>query len=351
MSKIFKLLEELSQLNLISGAECTSTQKQAPSLFAKYRAKIDDFGNLYIEKKSKKPNAKNILIEAHLDTIGLCVKEIVQGGFLSVCNCGGFDNAILPGTEFLVYGKKPLKAIATSIPPHLQKNDGEKNGKVSLSDIYLDCGFFSKEEAEQYVDVGTPVSFAAKSKKMLGSFISAPSLDNKAAVISLLLAASDVKSDHNVTFLFSMGEETTSRGVKNASFFGKPDVALIVDAGFGFTKGLNPDQCIFTEQGPSVSIADTLNREATSWVMNVAKQKEIPLQVVVEPGGTGTSATALQLRNGGIPCALISIPLKYMHTPSEMVSEQDIIQTSKLICALLSENEIPFGEVNFIESI
>ena len=227
--------------------------------------------------------------------------------------------------------------------------DCEKNGKVSLSDIYLDCGFFSKEEAEQYVDVGTPVSFAAKCKKMLGSFISAPSLDNKAAVISLLLAASDAKTDHNVTFLFSMGEETTSRGVKNASFVRKPDVALIVDAGFGFTKGLNPDQCIFAEQGPSVSIADTLNREATTWVMNVAKQNEIPLQVVVEPGGTGTSATALQLRDGGIPCALISIPLKYMHTPSEMVSERDIIQTSKLICALLSENEIPFGEVNFIE--
>lgn len=347
MKSIFELLTHLTEIELLSGRESTSYEKKIPEIFSEYGATSDQFGNLWIKKESNCPNAKNILVEAHLDAIGLCIKEICDGGFLSVCALGGFDASILPGTEFLVHSRKLYKAIATSVPPHLLKKT-ENDKKLSLEDIYLDCGFSSKEEAEKHVEIGSSVSFASPCKRLLGDCITAPSLDNKAAVAALLLASEKVISPHNLSFMFSMGEETTSRGVKSAGFDKKPDLALVVDAGFGFAKGLDEDKCIKMNAGPSISIADTLSAKVPQWVIEVAKKENVPLQIVVEPGGTGTSATALQMRENGIPCGLISIPLKYMHTPSETVTEGDVKKTCELLCALLSQDEIPFGEVNLI---
>ncbi len=348
MSKIFEILDMLSRINFLSGAESTSVDHKVPELFRKYGATVDPMGNLWIEKKSEKEDAKTILVEAHLDAIGLCVKEITDGGFISVSACGGFDVSLLPGTEFHVHSDGIYKAIASSIPPHLLKKTENKE-KLTLDSIFLDCGFQTKKEAEVHVKIGAPISFAAPCKKLLNDRLCAPSLDNKAAVIALLLTVEKVKSDHNILFMFSMGEETTSRGVKSANFPAKIDLALVVDAGFAFTKGLDADKCILMEHGPAISIADTLTRDVSTWVINTARNENKSLQVVVEPGGTGTSATALQLRNGGIPCGVISIPLKYMHTPSEIVSEKDVEQTAELLCSLLEQKVIPFGEVRIVE--
>lgn len=346
MSKIFQMLQELSKIQLLSGAESTSTF-EVPNFFKSYGAYSDRTGNLWMEKKSNAPDAKNILLEAHLDAIGLCVKEITEKGFLSVCACGGFDASLLPGTEFIVHSGKDYKAVATSIPPHLMKKKDAET-KITLSEIYLDCGFSSKTEAQRHIMIGSPVSFAASPAELLNGRICAPSLDNKAAVIALLLAFKKINSKNNVFFLLSMGEETTSRGVKTAHFPKKIDFALVVDAGFSFAKGLDPDKCILMDQGPSISIADTLSRSVSSWVIETANKTNCALQTVVEPGGTGTSATALQLRESGIPCGVISIPLKYMHTQSEIVSEKDIELTADLLCTLAEQTEIPFGEVQVV---
>jgi len=347
MSKIFELLEILSKTNYLSGNESTYKNQSIPEPFFALGASLDCYGNLIVEKKSPDKNAKTILIEAHLDTIGLCVKDILPGGFLAVSASGGFDPNILPGTEFKIYSKSTVKGIATSVAPHLQKSkDG--NQKLDLNEIYLDCGFSSDEEAKAHIEIGAPIEFSAPCQKLCDHCISAPSLDNKAAVAALILAIEKVQSPHNLIFLFSVGEETTSRGVKQIDLRVKPDVAFVVDAGFAYTKGLNPDQCIIMQKGPSISIADTLSRSVAQWVITTAKKNDFPLQIVVEPGGTGTSGTALQLRYGGIPCGLISIPLKYMHTPSEVVCETDVESTSDLLCLLLQEKELVFGEVNLV---
>ncbi len=349
MSHFLKTLESLREHCYVTGNEITYSHKEIPAIFAKHHAEIDDFGNLSIIKKSKNPNAKNILIEAHLDEIGFCIKEITKNGFLAVSPCGGFDSNIIPGTEFFVHSKEKYKAIAGSIPPHLLKK--EENGKKnSFDNIYLDCGFSSKEEAEKSVSLGDPITFASPVLKLLNGKFCCPSLDNKAAVIALLETCEKVQTNNHLHFLFTVGEESTSRGVKCANFNEKFDFALVVDAGFAKTKGLNEDQCILMDHGPSVSIADTLTRDVAFWISGVAKDKKMDLQIVVEPGGTGTSATALQLRNHGIPCALISIPIKNMHTASEIVSEKDIEKTVNLLCCLLEHTDIKFGEVNIIES-
>lgn len=345
MSKIFQLLNSLLDDCFLTGNECTYRDKAIPNVFSEIGAKIDDFGNLWVEKKSDQINGKNVLIEAHLDQIGLCVKDITDSGFLAVCPCGGFDVNLIPGTEFIVHGNQKHKGIAGSVPPHLLKNkDAAK--KLSFDDVYLDCGFSSKKEAERFVSIGSPVTFAAPCTRLFDNRICCPSLDNKAAVVALLLTIERVKPKNNLTFIFSVGEESTSRGVKNADLMSKFDFGIVVDAGFARSKGIDSDQTIQMDSGPSVSIADTLSRDAALWVIEVAKQKSLQLQTIVEPGGTGTSTTAMQLRAGGIPCALISIPLRNMHTQSEIVSERDIELTADLLCALLECDDYSFGEVD-----
>lgn len=350
MSKIFQLLESLQNSIFVTGNECTYSGRTKTDIFSKFGAEIDDFGNLWIIKKSNNKNAKNILIEAHLDQIGLCVKEITDQGFLAVSPCGGFDVNLIPGTEFTIHSERKYKAIAGSVPPHLLKKD-ETDKKLSFEDVYLDCGFATKKEAEKHIKIGSPVTFAAPCKILSNNCICSPSLDNKAAVISLLLASEKANCENNLYFLFSVGEESTSRGVKCAEFPVKFDLGIVVDAGFARAKGLDSDQCIFMNKGPSVSIADTLSRKASLWAIQVAQNSKLPIQIIVEPGGTGTSTTALQLRDGGIPSVLISIPLKNMHTQSEIVSECDIHSTVDLLVTLLAQKILPFGEVNQFGSL
>ena len=119
---------------------------------------------------------------------------------------------------------------------------------------------------------------------------------------------------------------------------------MILDAGFARAPGLDATHCIEMGKGPSISYTDTLSRKASNWVKKCAQDQSIRLQVIAEPGGTGTSATAFQLENGGVPCAVISIPIHNMHTPSEIVLESDIADTANLIKILLSDHDIPREE-------
>lgn len=334
MSKITDLYHKLSEFSYVTGKEYPYYTGRIPSPFDSLDARLDASGNIIVEKTSEDENAKTILLEAHLDHIGFCVCNITKSGFLEVAPCGGIDCDLVPGTEFIVHGKKNVFAIGTSIPPHLLKKIKETDPKKSP--LYLDCGFISKESAERVVSIGDPISFAAPCLEQNGRII-APYLDNKASVISLILALETMKSKHHLIFAFTVGEESNSRGVKSFSFDKKIDLALVLDAGFARFPGLDVTKCIQMGKGPSISISDTLSRKAALWIQKLAGKRNLSLQTVCEPGGTGTSATALQLLQGGIPTAVISIPLAHMHTQSESVFESDINETVSLISAVVEE--------------
>ena len=138
----------------------------------------------------------------------------------------------------------------------------------------------------------------------------------------------------NLIFLLSAGEETLSFGVKKFLSCHQVDAAIIIDAGFAYSEGLDRTRCILSGGGPSVSVTDTLSEDMTNWVISEAKDNKIPLQIICEPGGTGTSATAVQIQNNGIPSAVVSIPIFNMHTTSEIVSMADVKATVELLKAL-----------------
>ncbi len=346
MSRIFDLISNLHISSLVSGKEDSSFL--AKNFPANIPVTTDRVGNIIFSKLSGNSNAKKIMIDAHLDHIGLCVKGITHEGFLSVSPCGGFDAEILSGTEFNVLGKKIFCGIACSTPPHLLKGDVEKK-KISTKDIFIDCGFSSKEEAEKYVSAGDLILFRDTTEKLSFGKIVSSSLDNKASVVALMLTFEKIYSEHDIYFVLSVGEETSYRGAKFAADQIKPDLAIVVDVGFALSPELDFTKCMEMGKGAAVSYTDTLSREMTNWVICTANKHNLPLQIVCEPGGTGTNATALQLRNGGIPSVVISIPLKNMHTSSEIVKESDIEETAKLLCALAKESDFPCQEVVLVE--
>ncbi len=350
MNQIFKILSSLSDLHYVSGTEKFEEKNGAfPERINGFERRIDSVGNVLYKKTSGKKNAKKILVEAHLDTIGFYVKEITNDGFICAGLCGGFDKKILPGTQVVSCSENKRIGMICAIPPHLTKKDAEN--KTKDEEIYIDFGFCSDREAKNFFEIGDPILFYDPVICLSSHKICAPGLDNKAAVAALLIAMESAESENDLYFLFSVGEETTSRGVISIVNEINPDIAIVVDAGFAMAPGLNEENCIQMEKGPSVSITDTLTRFLTDWVLACALKNNLPLQTVCEPGGTGTSATKLQLQNGGIPSVVISIPLKNMHTPSEIVSEKDILSTCDLICTLIAEKEIPSQEATFIGNI
>lgn len=354
MNQITKWLRFFRENPCVSGKNTAYRKDELLSVSPVFQnSTIDSVGNIVIEMKSKNPNAKTLLIEAHRDVIGLCIKSITEDGFLVACTCGGFDLSILPGTEFIILGKEKIPAIATSIPPHLKDKNKKQNQSEKSKELYLDAGFKTKKEAESFLSIGDVAVFDSEITPLLSNQIVGAGLDNSASVAALILAAEKLSEKDlpaNLYFSFTVGEETSSNGVRALCEKISPDAALVVDVGFAYTQGNDPAACISMHSGPSLSFTDTLSREMTLWVKKCAEEENFPLQFICEAGGTGTSATALNLQNGGIPSAVLSIPLKNMHTPSEIVSIDDIKKTAELL-SILTQKPNFFSQEAFFESI
>lgn len=334
---VFELISKLSDTAQISGVEEVFPPLVSP-------LQTDSLGNAFCFIKGTSPNAKTVLFEAHRDEIGLCVAEILNGGFVKAVPCGGFDANVLPGHLFEIIGAERVFAIAASTPPHLSKLD-KNNDKLKVQDLFFDTGYESSDELKKKISVGDPIIISAELAKMQDDKITGRSLDNKISVAALLMAAENLKAPvHNVVLLFSVGEETNSRGVRKICREIKPDFAVVLDAGFAYSEGMDQTRCITMGRGPSVSYTDTLSLSATKFLVKVAEENNIPLQKIAEPGGTGTSATAIQVEAGGIPVGVISIPVYNMHTAGEIACERDVALAAELICAVAKQKEIPQKE-------
>ncbi len=344
MSKIFDIICDLQKMPCVSGGESIFCDHLPDCLKTACK---DRFGNLFFIKKAEKEGAPKILIEAHRDEIGLCVNKILDGGFVTAVPCGGFDLPTLSGTDFIIYGKEQIRAVAASLPPHLAKK-GEKSEKKS--EVLLDTGLLSFEDASALISVGDLVHFSASPKRLSEHLITSRGLDNKASIAALISAfEKKITTDAEVCFLFSSGEETSSYGVKTFCREFRPDISIVVDVGFGYSIGLDKSSCIVMGNGPSVSFTDTLSVSASKWAVRVAENNNIPHQIICEAGGTGTSATAIQTSSGGVPSVVLSIPLLNMHTAAEIADERDISATAQLICLLIENHKQLFEEVKIYE--
>jgi len=288
---------------------------------------------------------KKIMLDAHLDQIGLVVTEILDGGFLRVNSLGGLDLNILPASEFYVYtyeenepfifsADRKIYAIAVSVPPHLKKTTGENLPK--LEDLYLDTGYDSKEELEKIVRIGSPVTFKSDFLNLENDLVSCAGMDDRLCAAVLMLALKSIeKPPAEIHLVLSAGEEDSGCGAATAAYDIGPDFALVLDVGFSRDPGVEASGSFEIGKGAGISYSAATNIKLTKKIIDLAKNKKIPVQIIAEPGSTGTNADTIQITGEGIPCVLISIPIKNMHAFNEICSIKDVETTVELVKAII----------------
>ncbi|MBO4428820.1 MAG: M20/M25/M40 family metallo-hydrolase [Clostridia bacterium] len=332
------LIRSVCSLMSINGYEYAESDK-LEALVAPYFDEVerDNVGNHIFIKRSKKPGAKKLFIDTHYDEIGLMVKGITDEGFLRVCSVGGVDARLLPCADVVVYGKgKTLSGVALDKPGCIRKED-ERGKLTPISDILVDVGL-EKSEVEKYVDIGTPVGFKPYYAELGDGYYFGKGLDDKlcsAAVIKAVELADPEKLACDVYFSMSCREEVGQRAVSAATYRIEPDAAIVLDVTFGMAPEGKKGSDMKMGGGPVASLSVILDKKLTDKIVDIAKEKEIPYQMCLEGVGTGTHADDVAFIGRGVPTALLSIPIYFMHTPIETTLVDDVDNTAKLLAACL----------------
>ena len=324
------LIKELSSLHAISGFEYRINEK-IRDIFSEYcdEVKIDVLGNVIAVKHSKVKDAKKILIEAHMDEIGLMVKNIDEKGFITFENVGGVDERILPASEVIIHGKKDIKGIIGAKPPHIMSS-GEGKKTVKITDMAIDTGF-DAETVKNTVSIGDCITFAQEPKELADGQMTGKSLDDRASIAVLIEVMKNLPDsiEAEVYAVASVQEEVGGFGAMTAAFSVYPDMAVAIDVCHGIT----PDNsyCAYeVGKGTVITCGPNIHPAIFSRLKKTAEDEKIDFQIDVDGGNTGTDAWEMQVIREGIPTGLLSIPLKYMHTFVEALDISDVKATAEL---------------------
>lgn len=330
-----KTIMSLADADGVSGDETEAAQLALSML----KEHTDDCyiknGNVigHLGSKGAKPH---ILLDAHIDRIGFVVTYITEDGFLKVSNCGGIDRRLLLAQPVTVLGREKVSGVICAIPPHLEKDESKV---PEMEDICIDIGM-TKAQAEKVISLGDKVTFAARCEKLFGDRITGAALDDRCGVAAILRAVELVKKKtlhSEVTVMFSTQEEVGERGAKIGAFDIDPDVAIAVDVSFALTSDDSEIKCGKMGEGCMIGYSPVLDRELSDKMKSIAAEKNMPCQIEVMSGTTGTNADRFSVNKSGAKAVTLSIPLKYMHTPVEVISLSDVENTAQLIAAYLEE--------------
>ena len=330
-------IKKLTNAYGVSGDEFRIS-KIAAELMAPYcdRVEIDDFGNVLGYRDCGIPSAKTVMLDAHIDQIGFLITEVTEEGFLRFTTVGGVDQRMLLGSELTVLTKKgPILGIVAAIPPHLQK-DGDDKKSVSIPEMVVDIGM-TGEQAKKVVRVGDYMAFANDAMELQGDALCGKAFDDRACLVCLLHTMDLLQGKPlavNVVVSASTKEETGFQGGISAGFKVQPDYAIAVDVTHART-GDAPQVIVKLGDGPNVDMGSNSNPKFAKRVIEVARAKQIPHIVTSCPAGSGTNAWPIQMQGQGVTTLVVSLPLKYMHSPVEMLRMSDVKNVGKLIAAFI----------------
>ncbi len=277
-----------------------------------------------------------LMLDAHIDQVAFIVTDIDENGFLTVSNSGGIDIRALPSRTVTVHGKEKISAVFCATPPHLANGDIEYD---DISKIKLDTALGLK--AKDIISIGDYVTFKGKSFSLSDTRVCSHSFDNRAGTVCLLELAKRLKDKElpfNVAFCFSTGEELGLRGVRTASFKINPQEAIAVDVTFGDFPDISETESSKLSNGAIIGISPTLDKNISQKLMETAKEKNIPYDLEIMAESTGTNADMISVSRIGVKTSTVSIPLRNMHTATEILDLKDLIA----VCDLL-ENYIVSG--------
>lgn len=300
----------------------------------------DPLGNVLGLRRCGLDNAPLLLLEAHIDEIGFIVTSIDKQGFVHVSPCGGVDKRTLAAAEVTLWADKPLHGVFCSTPPHLSGGQKEEEEALpEIPDLGLDVGLDAKRAVKR-VPIGTRGTFFARFERLNDHLVCSKSLDDRAGVAAILYALTLLREAPlrcDLAVAFAVQEELGCRGSAAAAFACQPSAAIATDVSFAFTPDAKRAKCGELGKGPMLGFAPSLDAAMTGALERLAAKEKIAVQHEVMGGDTGTDADSISGTREGIPTALLSIPLRYMHTPNELIDLRDVEAVGRLMAAYVRQ--------------
>jgi len=340
------LLKQLSEATGIAGQEASvrefirkTWQPLVDSLSQ------DKLGSLIALKEGTGPEPRaKLMLAAHMDEIGLIVTG-AEREFLRVSWVGGTDRRVILGLEVVVHGRKDLAGIVATRPPHvLSKADQRKT--VPWENIFVDVGL-SEDEVRSLVSVGDFVSIRREAAELQNRRVAGKAMDDRACVAAVTLALeqlTQVKHEVDVLAVATVQEETGLKGAIASAYGTAPDLAIALDVTFGRQPGTAEVNTLPLGEGPAIGLGPNFHPKLVERLRDLADRHEIPYNIEPIPGPSGTDAWAIQVAREGVPTALLSIPVRYMHQPVEVLDSQDVERTGRLLAAFVSDLKTDFLE-------
>lgn len=345
--ELYETLERLCPLAGPSGYEDTVAQAAKTLLEPLVdEVTIDRLGSVIGVKRCGKPNAKRLLLDAHLDEIGLVVTGIEEG-FLRFGEIGGVDPRMLPARELTILTKpQPIFGVVACLPPHVQ-TAADHDKAVALEELRIDIGM-TQAEAEKAVPIGTPIVYREGVRRLAGDQVCGKALDDRSCFAILLRTAEllkDVALDVDVYIMGSTREEVSGAGAVVGTNGVAPDWCVAVDVTHAVTPDLpHPsDRACAMYGGAAIGVGPNMTWALTDRMVEKAKAKRLPYQLEVMSGATGTNGWYMQTCLEGIPTSVVSLPLKYMHSPIEVVALEDMEHIAQLLAAFALDLEKEVG--------
>jgi endoglucanase len=293
-----------------------------------------------------------VMLTAHCDELGFLIRYIDADGFLYFAPIGGFDPSTLPGNRVQVHTSAgPIVGVIGCKPVHLMSRD-ERGKTPKLSELWIDIGAANREEAQQLVSLGSIATRATQLERLRGDLVVSRALDNKAGIFTLVetmrcLSARREALKAGVFFVSAVQEEVGSRGVRTSAYEVDPLIAVAVDVTFTSDHpGISKHEIgeVKLNGGPVITIGGRINPRVYALLVKAAEDGKLGWQLDCQPSFTGTDTDNIQVTRSGVATGLVSIPCRYMHTGSEIVSLKDIDEAvevlTRFVLAINEETDV-----------
>ncbi len=293
---------------------------------------VSRLGSLHAIKHGSAPAPRpSLMLAAHMDAVGLMVREIVDG-WLRVEPLGTLDPRVLPGQPVTVYGRRDLPGLVVLPPPHCLPEEA-RQGPPRLEHLLIDVGL-PADEVSRWVRPGDVVSFAGPPIELADDALAGHSLDNRASVAAVthcLHLLQDRQHAWDVVAVATTREELHYGGAWTSSFALRPSIAIAVDVTYASGPGQPEHKTFALRGGPTNGWGSDIHPGIHAALKEAAERSHIPLTVEWLPSYSGTDARALQVSAEAIPTGVVSIPLRYMHTPVEVVAISEVRRAGELL--------------------
>jgi endoglucanase len=332
-----ELLKKLTEADGVSGRE-KQVRLLIRDLIANHADewRVDTMGNLLVTKMGTGDFNMRVMVDAHMDEVGLMITGFDRNGSCKFQPVGGIDDRALLGKVVRV-GSDKLLGVIGARPIHLLKRN-QINRMVRLDSMRIDVGAKSKDAVVKKVSVGDPVAFVTEYEE-LGRSAIGKAFDNRAGCAAIIELLQRERYPFDLVAAFTVQEEVGLRGAKVAAYAIKPDLALVLECTPAHDLPNERDESpnVALGQGPSVYVMDRVTIQdprLVSHITQTATTRAIPFQIR-QPGGGGTNTAVIQRALSGIPAATIATPARYTHTPVSMINLDDYSNVVELADAVL----------------